>query len=67
MPYGMVTMCELPIRRVQEAIIEKVGSVEPGVYLSVDQILRSICKKKLRGHVDNKFHSRGMGMPHQKL
>ena len=26
-PYGMVTLCELPIRPVQEAIIEKVGSI----------------------------------------
>ena len=43
-PYGMVTMCELPLRPVQKAILEKVGSIKPGVYLSVDQILRSICK-----------------------
>ena len=54
-PYGMVTMCELPLRPVQKAIIEKVGSIKPGVYLSVDQILRSICKKIFGGHVDNKF------------
>ena len=51
----MVTMCELPIRPVQEAIIEKVGSIKPGVYLTVDQILRSFCKKIFRGHVDDKF------------
>ena len=39
-PYGMVTMCELTLRPVQKAIIEKVGSIKPAVYLSVDQILR---------------------------
>ena len=44
-PYGMVTMCELPLRPVQKAIIEKVGSIKPDVYLGVDQILRLICKK----------------------
>ena len=54
-PYGMVTMCELPIRPVQEAIIDKVGSIKPGVYQTVDQFLRSICKKFFRGHVDDKF------------
>ena len=54
-PYGLVTMCELPIRPVQEAIIEKVGSIKPGVYQTVDQILRSICKNIFRGHVDDKF------------
>ena len=54
-PYGMVTMFELPLRPVQKAIIEKVGSIRPGVYLSVDQILRSICKKIFGGHVDDKF------------
>ena len=48
-PYGMVAMCELPIRPVEKAIIEKVGNINPGVYLSVDQILRSICKKKFSG------------------
>ena len=53
--YGMVTMCELPLRPVQKAIIEKVGSIKPGVYLSVDQNLRSICKKTFDGHVDDKF------------
>ena len=54
-PYGMVTMCKLPIRPVQEVIIEKVGSIKPGVYQTVEQILRSICKKVFRGHVDDKF------------
>ena len=54
-PYGKVTMCELPKRPVQEAIIEKVGSIKPGVYQTVDQILRSICRKIFRGHVDDKF------------
>ena len=54
-PYGMVTMCELPLRPVQKAVIEKVGSIKPGVYLSVDQILRSICKKIFGEHVDDKF------------
>ena len=53
--YGMVTMCELPIRPVQEAIIEKVGCIKPGVYQTVDQYLRSICKKIFRGHIDDKF------------
>ena len=51
----MVTMCELPIRPVQEAIIEKVGSIKPGVYKNVDQILQSICKKIFRADVDDKF------------
>ena len=41
-PYGMVTMCALPLRPVQKPIIEKVGSMKPGVYLSVDHFLRSI-------------------------
>jgi len=54
-PYGMVKMCELRLRHVQKAIIEKVGSIKPGVYLSVDQILRSICEKIFGGHVDDKF------------
>ena len=53
----MVTKCELPIRPVQEAIIEKVGSIKPGVYQTVDQILRSICKKIFKGHVDKFFLS----------
>ena len=54
-PNGMVTMCELPLRPAQKAIIEKIGSIKRGVYLSVDQILRSICKKNFGGHVDDKF------------
>ena len=54
-PYRMVTMCELPLRPVQKAIIEKFGSIKPGLYLSVDQILRSICKRLFGGHVDDKF------------
>ena len=48
-------MCELPLRPVQKEIIEKVGSVKPGVYLSIDQVLRSISKKNFVGHVDDKF------------
>ena len=56
-PFRMVTICELPIRPVQEAIIEKVGSgsIKPGVYLTFGQFLRSICKKVFREDVDDIF------------
>ena len=62
----MVTMCELPTRLVQEGIFEKVGNIKPGVYLSVDEILRSNCQKKLEGTLTTGFPSRGNWMPHQK-
>ena len=48
------TSCSLK-KSLKEAIIEKVGKIKPGVYLNVDQILRSICKKVFRGHIDDKF------------
>ena len=41
-PYQKVTMWELPLRRLQEAIIEIVGNIKHVVYLSVDQFLRSM-------------------------
>ena len=44
-PYGLVTMYQPPIRSVQETFVETITNIKPGVYLSVDQILLSICKK----------------------
>ena len=51
----MVTMRELPIRSVQETIIEKVGNMKPSNFLSVDQFLRSICRTIFREKIDDKF------------
>ena len=54
-PYGMVTMYQPPIRSVQEMFVEKITNIKPGVYLSVDQILHSICKKIFVRPVGEKF------------
>ena len=48
-PYGKVTLCELPLRPVQKPIIEKLGNIKPGVYLGVDQVLRSMRMKNFGG------------------
>ena len=53
--YGMVTMYQPPIRSVQETFAEKNKKIKPGVYLSVDQILISICKKIFVRTVGDKF------------
>ena len=42
-------MCELPLRPVQKPIAEKLGNIKPGVYLSVDQILRPMRMKNFGG------------------
>ena len=54
-PCGMVTMNQPPIRSVQETFVEKITNIKPGVYLSVDQILHSICKKIFVRPVGGKF------------
>ena len=53
--YGMVTMYQPPIRSVQETFAEKIKNIKPGVYLSLDQILLSICKKIFVRTVGDKF------------
>ena len=46
-PYGMITMYVHPTLPIKEKIIEKFANIRPVVYVSIDQIMRSISKKKI--------------------
>ena len=39
-PYGMITMYVPPTLPIKEKFIEKVRNIKPGVYVSIDQIMR---------------------------
>ena len=54
-PYGMITMYVPPTLSIKEKFIEKVTNIKPGVYVSIDQIMRSICKKIFEEHADGTF------------
>ena len=54
-PYGMITMYVPPALPINEKIIEKVTNIKPGVYVRIDQIMRSICKKIFEEHADGRF------------
>ena len=54
-PYGRVTMYQPPIRSAHETFVENITNIKPDVYLSVDQILHSICKKIFVRTVVDKF------------
>ena len=54
-PYGMITMYVPPTLPNKEEIIEKVTNIKPGVYVSIDQIMRSICKKIFKELADGRF------------
>ena len=66
-PYGMVTMYQPPIGSVQGTFVKKFTNLKPGVYLSVDQNLRTICKKFFVRPVGDKFPPSWKLDAHQKL
>ena len=54
-PYGMITMYVPPTLPIKEKFVEKVTNIKPGVHVSIDQIMRSICKKTFEEHADGRF------------
>ena len=51
----MITMQVPPTLPIKEKIIEKVTNIKPGVYVSIDQIMRSIFKKIFEDLADGRF------------
>ena len=67
-PYGMVTMYQPLIRSVQETFVKNITNIKPGVYIGVDQILLSICKKIfVRTEVDKFLLSWKLDAPSEAL
>ena len=44
-PYGMITVNVPTTLPIKDAIIEKIAIIKPGVNVSIDPKMQSICKK----------------------
>ena len=54
-PYGMITMYVPATLPIKKEISEKVANIKPGVFVSFDAIMRSICRKIFKELADGSF------------